>query len=269
MSQQFKKPKTVYNFVLADRELAAKGGCYTFSAYTDKDGVFGIPGATVRYIQGRDAEGREKPKYYKLDQSFYNFVVREGEKDDTGKSQFDFLSNAPMCEGSVNGDYIGEGEDRIQVGVVFKLMNTDKDAETAMTAARRKVEAESSAMSIDDETLTEIAAHYGWFDPAGDLLRHKVYQIAGKRPLEYFEILNSGDRAIRSIIRKALSTGIFSKKGEVILWSGTVIGSNEDDAVSKLMREKDVLEALQKKMGLTNELKIKAKPGPKTSIATK
>lgn len=261
------KPRQVYNFVLADRDLAAKGGLHAFNSYTDREGKFGPPGNTVMYVTGRDDKGRDIGKYFKLDQNFYNFTVREGEKDVYGKSQFEFLAYAPQCEGSPNGHYIGEGEDRIQVGVLYKLMNTDKDAKIAIETAKRKADAEASSLSIDDETLTEIAAHIGQFGEPGDFMRHKVYQWAGKRPLEYFEVLKSGDRAIRAIIRKALQDGIFKTKGTVIMWESTVIGSNEDDAVAMLLREKAMLEALQEKVDLKTDLKIKGKPGPK-KVAT-
>lgn len=267
MSTNLNKPRKVYNFVLADRELAAKGGLSAFCSYTDTEGVFGNPGSGVQYVTGRDEKGRDIGKWFKMDQSHYNFMVREGEKDVYGKSQYDFLANAPMCEGSKNGTYTGEGDDRTQIGVLFKLMNTDRDAEIAMKAARRKVEAESSAMNVDDETLIELAAHIGYFDNPGELMRHRVYQWAGKKPEDYFSVLKSGDRAVRAIIRKSLQEGIFTQKGEVIMWASTVIGSNENDAVGFLLREKDIMDALQEKVQLGVNIVVKSKPGPKKIAA--
>jgi hypothetical protein len=267
MSKQF-KPAKVYNFVLCDRELAAKGGQISFSSYTDMSGEYtGEPGRAAIYVTSKDGQGRDKGKYFNLSQQHYNFVVREGEKDIYGRRQFDYLANHPNCKDSPNGTYLGEGDERIQIGIVFKLMDTEGDAEVALETAKRKARAESIALEIDDATLQDIAAHIGIFGEANDLMRHQVYQWAGRKPIDYFEVLNSGDRAIRAIVRKALQEGIFTKKGEVIQWSGTLIGSNEDDAVSKLMREKDVLQALEKKMGLSNEVKVKGKPGPKTALA--
>lgn len=265
MAKQFNTSK-FFNFVLVDRDLAAKGGEVAFNAYTDSEGAYtGEKGRAALYVTSKDAQGRDKGKYFNLSQQHYNFSVREGEKDIYGRSQFDFLANYPGCAGSPNGTYIGEGEDRVQIGVLFKLMDTAGDAEIALETAERKTKAEASALEVDEETLQDLAAHIGVFGAPDKLMRHQVYQWAGKRPLDYFEVLNSGDRAIRAIVRKALQQNIFTKKGDVIQWSGTLIGSNEDDAVSKLMREKDVLEALQKKMGLSNEVKIKGKPGPKSS----
>ncbi len=267
------KPRKVYNFVLVDRELAAKGGVSAFCSYTDREGVFGSdmkppsPGTAVMYVTSRtttkDGNVVDVGKWFKLDQNLYNFMVRDGETDIYGRSQYEFLANAPMCEGSPNGAYIGEGEDRIQTGVLFRLMNTDKDAKFALEIAQRKVDAEYSAMKLDEQTLVEMANQIGFYGEPGDQMRHKVYQWAGKRPIEYFEVLKSGDRAVRAIIRKALHEGIFKTKGTVIMWESTIIGSNEDDAVSMLLREKAMLEALQEKVDLKTNLVIKGKPGPK------
>ncbi len=267
MAKQFNTRK-FYNFVLVDRQLAAKGGEIAFNSYTDTAGHYtGEPGRAAQYVTSKDQNGRDKGKYFNLSQSHYNFRVTEGEKDIYGRSQYDFLANYPGCAGSPNGFYTGEGDDRVQLGVLFKLMDTDGDAKIALETSIRKTKAEASALEVDDETLKDLAAHIGTFGEAGDLMRHQVYQWAGKRPADYFEVLNSGDRGIRAIVRKALEQNIFTKKGTIILWGETVIGSNEDDAVAKLMREKDIIDALQEKMSLSNEVAIKSRPGPKKSLS--
>lgn len=270
-------PIKQYNFVLADRNLAAKGGSVTFKSYTDYTGSFtGQPGTPAQYIVSKDEHGKDKPKWFSLSQQHYNFTVREGESDIHGRSQYDFLINHPQCEGSPNGTYnrdergeivIREDGKRDQLGVLFKLMNTAADAEIALDAAIRKTKAEASALELDDETLQDVAAHIGIFGAPDKLMQHRVYQYAGKYPIDYFQILESGDRPVRAIIRKAISQGIFTTKGEVIMWGSTVVGPNEDGAVSNLLRDgKDILEALRKKMGLSLELNVKGKPGPKAKL---
>ncbi len=267
MAKQFNASK-YYNFVLADRELAARGGQYSFNSYTDTEGAYtGTPGSAAMYVTSKDDRGRDQGKYFNLSQQHYVFRVREGEKDTYQRSQFEFLKNHPGCQDSPNGSYLGEGDDRIQLGIIFKLLDTEGDAKFALEIAKRKTQAEVSVFELDDETLKDMAAHIGEFGAATELMRTKVYQWAGTRPADYFEVLNSGERAIRAVVRKALSEGIFKKSGEIIKWEGTLIGGNEDDAVSNLMRQKDILEALQKKMGLSNEVKLRGKPGPKTAIA--
>jgi|GEM_PF-5907586 len=260
-------PKKIHNFVLVDRNVSGSKE-YAFNSYTDTAGTYtSQPGSVAMYVQSKDDRGRDKGKYFNLNQSHSNFMVREGEKDIYGRSQFDFLANSPDCKDSPNGFYQGEGEDRVQVGVIFKLMDTAGDADVAIEASKRRAKAEMSALEVDDETLQDLAAHIGIFGEANNLMRHQVHQWASKRPLDYFEVLNSGDRAIRAIVRKAVSEGIFTKKGEIIMWGATVVGPTEDGAVSNLMRDgKDILEALEKKMDLSNKIELKGKPGPKPKL---
>ncbi len=285
--KKFNVNKT-YNFVLFDREVAAKGGTLTLRNYTDRLGLFGNPGAAVFYDDGTtNPFGKQKVgKPFTLDQSHYNIQAREGQKDYKGLPLLDFLLNAGVCWGSPNGTYqyteggivtdaeIAEmGRDELevrletgeikQIGVWFKLMNSDKDAEIALETAEKKNKAESSALSIDDVTLQEIAALLGIFGDPGKLMRKKVFDFAGKRPNDYFDLLNSGDRAVRAIVRKSIQDRVFTKRGEVIFWEETVIGANEDEAVSKLLSEKAMLEALQDKAELNTDVKVPSKRGPK------
>lgn len=267
MAKQFNS-RRVFNFVLVDRELAVKGGLTAFRSYTDHAGALGDPGRGVMYVTGKDQDGRPLAKYFEMNHQHYNFTVREGDKDLNGISMFEFLSYAPQCAGSPNGTYIGEGEDRKQIGIVFKLMDTDKDAELALEAGIRKTKAEASALAVDEETLKDLAAHIGHFGEPGDLMRIKVYQWAGKRPVDYFEVLNSGDRALRAIVRKALEQKIFTRKGPMIMWESELIGSNEDEAVARLSREKAIVEALQNRLSeLHTDIQIKGTPGPKKVAA--
>lgn len=278
----------VYNFVLINRNVAAEGGRLSFRTYTDRVGVFKNPGAAVFYDDGtmNINRGTKAGKVFSLDQNHYNIQAREGQKDYKGLSMIDFLMNAGMCWGSPNGIYeYGDGgfvpdevltnlnrdeiETRLetgefrQSGVWFKLMNSDKDAEIALEAAELKNKAESSVLAIDDKTLEEIAALIGVYGPAGKLMKKKVLDFASKRPADYLKILNAGDRAVRAIVRKSLADGTFTTRGSIIMWEETVIGPNEDEAVSKLMSDKAMLEALQDKAELNTDVKIKGKPGPK------
>ncbi len=276
----------IYNFVLIDRTLFANGGRYTLRTYTDRAGVFKNPGAGIFYDDGtiNPFKGTKAGKPFTLDQNHYNIQAREGQADFKGLKLIDFLLNAGECWGSPNGTYqYGEGgnvpdeeiaslkrdeiETRLetgefkQIGAKFKLMNTDKDAEIALEAAELRNKAESSALGIDDQTLEEIASLLGVFGPPGKLMKKKVLDYAAKRPADYFKLLNSGDRPIRAIIRKSIADGTFSKRGQVIMWEETVIGANEDDAVSKLMSDKAMLEALQGKAELNTEVKVPKKGG--------
>lgn len=239
-------------------EKINRGGTHSMSTYVDYAGVFGSPGATVRYVTSRDDRGRDKGKYFTWSESHRRFVVREGERDINGVTQYEFLKNAPECEGSANGIY---GPDGQQTGVIYREMNTSRDAEVALEADQARILAQANALTLEPSVLSEVAAHIGVFagkeDPNGNIMRVRVVDWAGKHPADYWSVLNSGDRGVRAVIRKAIADGILTVKGAIIMWESTVIGSDENAAVSKLMDDPAMLSALKEKID------FKAPPAPK------
>lgn len=272
---------TVYDFVIADRSIVASGKSYSFRAYTDRIGQFGNPGATVIFDDGtKDKTGRPIGKGFSVGQSHYKLQAREGQRDVENKMLHEFFSFAPFCEGSPNGDYFDkegnpvplfELKDRnknierlrsgeiSQINVKIKLMDDEKDAELALETGLKRAEAQLSVGQIDTETLVELAALIGEFDKPEKMLRLRLYEYAGKYPLDYFKLLNLGDRGIRALIRKGVADRVLTKKGEIIYWNETVLGGNEDAAVSTLMSDADMQKALKEKINF----KIVEKKGAK------
>jgi hypothetical protein len=269
---------TVYNFICADREMLAKGGSYSFRTYNDKVGAYGdTPGMDVIFDDGtRDKRGVPTGKAFTLNQSHYNLQARETQTDVNKRKLVDFFLNHPACEGSPNGDYqTADGEELspkeimnreqlvsriktgevIQTGVKFRLLDTAKDAKVKLEVGKRRAEAQVSASNLDEQTLKEVAAHIGVFGEPDDLMRDQVFEWAGKKPIDYFNLLQAGDRAIRAIIRRSLSERILTTKGTSIYFQNTLIGSNEDTAVSTLQSDKNMLDALQEQSGLNTQVK--------------
>ncbi len=239
-----------------------RGGAISFKEYTDHANAHGKgTGALVRYITSRDQNGRDAGKYFVIDDSRRRFQVRDGENDIYGISQYDFLRFYPDCEGSPNGQYSEVGGVQVQQGIVFRELNTDKDAEVALEAESTRTRAQASVLGLDEATLQELGAFIGEFGEPGKTMRLRVFEWAGKRPSEYFKILESGDRGLRAIIRKAIEDGTFRKKGSIIYWEDTVIGADEDAAAATLMRDSKMLDALQRKVDLKTEIKAKTGRG--------
>lgn len=236
-------------------------GSFGFRNYTDKAGVFGRKGSPVEYVTSRDDKGRDKGKYFTLDQAHNAFMVREGDSDIYDKSMKKFIESSPWCEGSPNGTYTKNAEgDEIQLDVKFRLMNTEADAEVALEASLIRSKAVLSAGELDDQTLSEVAVigigHHGNPDK---LMRHKVVEWANKRPKDYFEILNSGDRSARALIRQAISKGILTVKHPLIYWGDRVIGTDEDKAVKTIIDSPTDKDALIEAVGFKVEEKPKKK----------
>lgn len=267
----------VYDFVIADRSIVASGKSYSFRAYTDRIGKFGNPGATVIFDDGtKDKNGRSIGKGFSVGQSHYKLQAREGQKDVENKTLYDFFCHAPFCEGSPNGDYfdkdgnpvsLGDLKDRgknierirsgeiSQINVKIKLMDDEKDAELALETGLKRSEAQLSVGQIDEDTLAEMGAYIGEFGKPDKKMRLRVYEYAGRYPLDYFKILNSGDRPIRALIRKGIADGVLSQKGTIIYWNETILGGDENAAVSTLLNDNDMLSTLKDKVSLKIEKK--------------
>lgn len=263
MKKQFNSNNLTY-FVLTGDGLDRinRGGTHSMSAYVDHAGVFGQPGATIRYVTSRDVNGRDKGKYFTWSESHRRFVVREGECDVNGVTQYDFLKNSPECEGSPNGSYTPDGN---QSGVMYREMNTAKDAEVALEADQSRIKAQASALELEPEILSEIAAHIGVFaskeDKNGLLMRVRVVDWAGKHPSDYWTVYNSGDRQARAIVRKAIADSILTVKGTIISWESTVLGGDENAAIAFLMNDPVIFSALKDKLGFKIEAPVVKKAG--------
>lgn len=268
-----------YNFVCTDRDMVAKGGGYTFRTYPDKTGAYtGTPGMDAMYDDGTRLRGVLTGKTFSMNQSHYNLQAMEGQTDNNKRKLVDFFLCHPGCEGSPNGEYqsadgrpisdkllsdregltakIKSGE-ITQLGVKFRLMDGVKDAKLKLETGKRRAEAQVSACEIDDDTLKEVAAvAVGIFGEADDIMRDAVYEYAGRKPMDYFKLLETGDRAIRAIIRRSIADGTMTMKGTSIYWAETLIGSSEDTAVSTLQSDNQMLESLQESSNIKTQVKV-------------
>lgn len=268
---------TIYDFVVADRDMVARGSGYSFRGYTDRAGVFGNPGSEVIFNDGtKDKQGKATGKAFSVNQSHYKLQAREGQKDYDNKTLVDFFKNAPFCLGSPNGDYtdadggfvdIGELKDisrnliKIKTGelkqhkVKIKLMDDELDAKMALETGLKRAEAQISSGQIDEQTLSEIAAMIGVFGKPDKTMRLKVYEFAGKRPIDYFAHLDSGDRSIRAVIRMGLDKGTLTQRGPVIYWVETLVGHSEDSAVATLLADEPMLKSLKEDLDFKSDSK--------------
>lgn len=253
-----------------DGTLRERSGSLSFRTYTDIAGVFGRKGAGVMYVDGIDQNGRPKGKNFTIGQSHNAFVVRKDQADVNEISMFDFIANSPFCLGSPNGTYVDDEtapDGKRQTNAYYKLMDSEGDAEIALDATERRAKAQLSAFTIDEDTLVEVAAiGLGLLGPPTKIMRHKVVEWSGKRPADYFEILESGDRLYRAIIRKAIAEGTLTVKGSLIYWNLELIGGDENAAIKYLLDNKDVLNALQEAVDLKATVKPKKGGNKKVKV---
>lgn len=230
--------------------------------YHDFEGIFGKraedKGKYVEYVSSKDEKGRDRAKRFRFDASLRRLSTREFDRDIYGKSQYEFLKNHPGCEDSPYGSYTeDEFGNKVQTGVMFRELDSEADARVALEADTQRITAQAEALNLDKETMTEIANILGYYNQPPDITKLRVVEWAGKRPVEYFQLIKAGDRSLRAAVRKALADGIFKQKGELVMWGETIVGSNEDAAISQLAGDKEMLSALQEKLGLKKPSKKK------------
>lgn len=243
-------------------------------AVKDRQYPSGEQGRFVQYVLSKDDKGRDVPKRFKFTESLRRFMTRPSDVDIYGKSQYEFLKNHPSCEGSPNGHYEEDDKgNRVQVGIQFRELNTAKDAEVALQADKLRVKAETSVLNLDEQTLTEVANILGIYGEPDSLMRLRVAEWSRKQPAEYMELLESGDRALRAIVRRALNEGIFTKQGTLIKWETVLLGSDENHAIATINSNPEMLQALQEVLGIelpaASKEKVKKTPVSKTSEPTK
>jgi hypothetical protein len=241
-------------------ENVFKGGSYSISGgYSDSTGQIkdstansGSKGRYVEYIGSKDAKGIDKAKRFRFDQSIGRIQTRPSDTDIYGKSQYHFLKNHPECEGSPNGIYEEDGQgNKIQVGVTFRELNSAKDAKQALLSDKLRNKAESAALALEGgSVLEEIANINGYFGDIDDFMLLKVVEYAKKNPAEFLSTLESEDRTYKALVKKALSEKLFRMNGPMIKWDNLIVGNDELDAIAYLRKNKDMVKALQEKLGI-------------------
>jgi len=215
----------------------ARNPSYGFSTYGDSK-----TGMPVGYIKGYDKQGQPLYEYWQFNYDSQRIKrVHKDQKDKTGLSAVEFLRNSPACVGSINGDYVND----IQTGFFYKEINEAKDARDAVDSRRLVIEAESKALQLKGAELEDIAAYIGVFDPSPEVLQHRVLDFSSNAPKKFLELLGDPSIKVRALIRRAIIGGVIKKEGLIHMWDAKMLGANEDEAVSMLIKDEKLKKAVE------------------------
>lgn len=210
-------------FILTDGRIPH----YSFDCYVDVNG-------DLRYIsKGRDNHGNELKRRFEFRSGSRKISVPNTQTD-----VIDFLRNHPECEGSPNAS--------LRQKFYFKEMNLENDATKANEATARQLEAMTLALNLKDEELKSIGILLGAFSGSPSIIKHNVLEVAQKNPAYFLEVYNEPERKFRSLLLEAVNKGVVTVKGTIHAWGKEVLGSNEDEAVAKIVGDKEVFTALKK-----------------------
>lgn len=210
---------------------------YSFRNYVDP-----TTGMERGYVVGYEKNGNPIYKEW-----FFNYShkrrIRVGahEVDKTGQTAIDFLKSSPEFYGNPDGLFVN-GQ---QALYMFREINEEKDAKDAVDARMKVVAAEQVAYKLKGQELRDMAAVIGVFSPSESFLMMKVGDFASNYP-EKFMLLHKDDSLkVRALIKKAINDQVFKLEGRQIKWEGRTIGADEDEAVTALLKDENLLKAVK------------------------
>lgn len=217
---------------------------YGFRNYTDP-----ITGQESGYCVGYDKHQQPIFKEWVFDNESRRQIrvhLDEHDKSNPSKLAVDFLRNSPECAGSPGGRYVQDekGEPK-QVLVYFKEVNEAKDAKMALDTSRVKFDAQRKALDVKGEELKELCSLIGIFAKDEEIMTMKLLDYASNKPKQFLDLCNDPARKMRSLIRRGINATVLTQEGRMIKWEGTMVGGDEDDAVSNLIKDEKLKKAIE------------------------
>jgi hypothetical protein len=214
-----KKPNDYVYFVFLDHGLSH----YSFTGYTDSTGEY-------RFVEGKkDQFGNPIPMRFNFNKS-----SRQLKYHSSQKAIIEFLRNHPECEGSANSHGTA----------MFRELNENKDAEIAIQATMLRSKAETKVLALKGAELKDAAHAFGYFKEGDGLRLHYLLQIAYYNPDQIFDVLDAPDFKAKALFKLAVDKKLVIKKGVVYVYKEEKLGPEERDAVSKLLQDKDLFDAI-------------------------
>ncbi|KKN46950.1 hypothetical protein LCGC14_0667740 [marine sediment metagenome] len=219
---------------------------YSFTGYSD------IETGEVKVINfgKKDPKtGNDLPHRFRFDRAHRSMRWNKNHKDIHGNSVVDFLRNFPECGGSPGGVYTEVDGEPFQSNMMFKEMNESKDAEIALDAKRLKNKAETTALKLKGEELSDMAVLCGMLSKDEGMQLHRVVEYAGASPEKWLEMYDQPERTVKALLQKAVAAGVVdNSRGTLYVWENITIGANESLAISKLMEDSSIREAIEQNL---------------------
>jgi hypothetical protein len=210
---------------------------YGFQTYRD-----GVTGQTCGYVLGKDDKGNPLYKKWSFNTDSQRQIrVHKEERDVNGQSAAEFLRNSPECFGSPNGHIV----DGNQVLAYFKEVNDGKDAEIALESRAMSLKAQNHAISLKGQALIDFAALIGIFSSDEGTLSLRVLDYASNFPKKYLDMVEDPSAKVKALVKKAINSSVFHMDGKQIKWETKMIGADEDDAVSNLLKDEKLRKAVE------------------------
>lgn len=210
-------------------------GDQSFISYSDRDGN------TYKGIASIDQHGNKRP--FVVTWSARNRIYRGVKTKKIMVEVNGKIKEMPLY------DYI-KGYDRIENSPnlrgqpLIKELDEVKDAKLAISRKTLVAKAATTALGLEGQDLTDMAALIGVFKNDPDVQKFRVTEFADQDPEAFFELYNAPDFKVKALVRRAISAGVAKKKGRSIEWGGE-LHADEQDLVSALLKDEKRMKALE------------------------
>jgi hypothetical protein len=221
-------------------QIIPTAGTFSFRNYTDKEGN------TIEAYQTFSNHNRSDSKpfwvtfshrerTYRTTKERTVLVSKNGDAPVKMKL-VDYLKNSPFTDESPN----------LRGEPILRLYDEERDASIAVDRTTKRMEAGNLALSLSGQDLIDVAASIGAFSTSPTVLKSRVLEYADRDPESFLEAASDPTREAKSLIRRGLKSGVLKTTGRIIKWEGAKIGADEDDAISTLMKDAEMLDGLKK-----------------------
>jgi hypothetical protein len=230
--------------------LNPKSGGFSFDSYNDEDYN------EVIYQTGVDKQGNPIKKRIQFKNRVEAFPegmkvsAAHSPKDENGKviSQMtlvDFIRNSPFCQQA--------DEERKPIHRI-KELDSKKAAQISNSKEKDVFRAKSVVFNADDTVLANLSALFGYLGKDKEIQLNTCLRACENEPQKVIDAAENDSTEYRAVVKEALEKGLFVKRGELIEYKPTkaakvlTIGLDEDEAVSKLMKDKPLYNSLLKRI---------------------
>jgi hypothetical protein len=229
-----------YIYFILDKSKEGNAS-YGFTGYSDKFGVYQfVPSAL------KNKYGDPIPKKYRFTSSHKTIKVHKDRIDEVT-----FLTNHPSCEGSTNAEYRSDGVGgKIQLGVSFRKMNTEADAELANDRVETKIAAMNKVVEIGkDKILTvDFARSLGYRTTGHQTALIHLYKFAEQDPDKFLLEINAPELNSKILFFKALEAGVIVKNNIIYRVEGIDLGVDVPAAIKKIHGDEEVRTLIEHKL---------------------
>ena len=225
------KSNKYIEFALISPKLAG----YGFNSYMDENG-------DVAYIvKGKTQYGQPIKKSYEFSQARRILRIPAHRTD-----EIEFLRNCPECEGSPLGSYDENGK---QQRVYYREINEGKDASVMVDATKNRLKAQNLAIEISEnpEKMKALSVVLGCFKEDPGLQLAHLIQYAETSPSDFIKTANGAELEASYLVKEALRKSVMTRKGYAVIF-GELSFADEEDAVAKVMTDKDIKKSLEKQL---------------------